>query len=489
MSDESNATAAPEAPPAAPDRKQVEYRLTVREDKMAVLLDHPDPAADLHATVDRILQGFEKLELVDAPDGPTLLELLEAVSEEGEALIGFPVATGTAPVPPVDAELEWSRDFFTEGFAIDEDTGTVDFWERLERRAVRSGEPLLRVVHPAEGEPGANVFGVEIAPAKPAKVKVRCGKGVEMSEVEGATLYSAALDGRVRWADGTIAVDDVYAIRGDVGLETGNIHHTGTLVIEGDVNAGATVEADGDIVVKGMIEAATILCGGSLTVAGGILGSKDTRIEAQGELQAKYISEADVRTGGNVTALNEIAHSRIRTRGKVDVSRGRIAGGETVALRGIHVAEAGASGSTRTLLVSGVDYTLSDKLEKRHQDLERLETTLEKIELTLEKAKHRRDPVTPELKAKLADLVKKRKVVTAALEQERSTIERVTRTALADAVEEICIFDELWSGTTIQLGRCLPHVVKSSVQKPRIARVRKKRVRILPMGEGNQPEE
>lgn len=498
MSEDATTTVAPPEPaapatpaaPAAPEaRKKVEYRLTVREDKMAVVLDHPDPAADLHATVDKILAGFIDLELVDAPDGPALLELLETVATAGEPLKGFTVATGTPPVPPIDAQLEWTREFFTEGWAIDPDTGTINFWERMERRSVHQGEPLLKVIHPAEGQPGANVFGVEIAPAKPAKVKVRCGKGVEMAEIEGATLYSAAIDGRVRWADNTIAVDDVYAIRGDVSLETGNIHHTGSLVIEGDVNAGATVEADGDIIVKGMIEAATILCGGSLTVAGGILGSQDTRIEVQGEVHAKYISEADVSAGGSVTAANEIAHSKIRTRGKVDVTRGRICGGETYALQGIHVAEAGASGSTRTLLVSGVDYTLTAKLEQRHQNLERLDATLEKIEQTFERAKQRRDPITPELKTKLADLMKKREVVTTAREQEKATIERVTRTALADAVEEIAIFSELWSGTTIQLGRYQPFVVKSSVQKPRIAQVRNKKIRVLPMGEGNAPEE
>lgn len=489
MSEETTATSEPKQPSAPESRKKVEYRLTVREDKMAVLLDHPDPAADLHATVDRILNSLMELEIVDAPDGPALLELLETVCTEGEPLTGFTVMTGTPPQPPVDGALEWTRDFFTQGWAIDEDTGAINFWERLERCAVREGESLLKLVHPVEGEPGSNVFGAEIAPAKPAKVKVRCGKGVEMSEAEGATLYSATLDGRVRWNDNTISVDDVYSIRGDVGLATGNIHHTGTLVIEGDVNAGATVEADGDIVVKGMIEAATILCGGSLTVAGGILGSKDTQIEVQGEVQAKYISEADVRAAGDVTVTNEIAHSRIRTRGRVDVTRGRICGGETYALRGIHLAEAGASGSTKTLLVSGVDYTLSGKLEQRHQDLERLDKTLEKIELTLEKAKQRREPITPELKAKLADLLKKREVVTAARDQEKATIDRVTKTALADAVEEIAIFSELWSGTTIQLGRYVPHVVKSSVQKPRIAQVRNKRIRVLPMGEGNTPED
>ena len=108
-----------------------------------------------------------------------------------------------------------------------------------------------------------------------------------------------------------------------------------------------------------MAETCDIRCGGSLTVAGGILGSPDHPIHVEGNIQAKYISEALILAQGDVTVLNEIAHSDIRTRGKVQVESGRIAGGTTIALQGIRIAEAGASGSTLTLLAAGVDFTLS----------------------------------------------------------------------------------------------------------------------------------
>ncbi len=474
--------------PREPSSPPVEYRLTIREDKMAVLLDHPDPAADVHAAVDRILASFVELELADAPDGPDLEDLLTEAATPGEPLLGFPIAQGREPIAPVDGHLEWAREFFTEGWAIDEESGAIDFWEKLERRSVHSGESLLTMVHPVEGVPGVNVLGQELTPPKPGKIKVRCGKGVEQSEREGHTDYRASVDGRVRWADGTIAVDDVYAIRGDVSLETGNIHHTGSVVIDGEVSAGALIEADGDIVVKGMVEAATIICGGALTVAGGILGSEDTHIAVTGELRAKYISEARVDGLGDITVANEIAHSMIRTRGKVEVEKGRIAGGETVALRGIEVAEAGASGSTHTLLVAGVDYTLREKLAQRHQRVDQLEGTLKKIVGVQDKVQQSRQAMTETLSAKLAELSEKEEIVAQAVAKEKEAILRITRTALADAVEEIVILAELWSGTTLQLGE-YKHNVRSSVQRPRIAQIKKKKVHVLPLGDGNMPEE
>ena len=67
-------------------------------------------------------------------------------------------------------------------------------------------------------------------------------------------------------------------------------------------------------------------------------------------------------------------------------------------------------------------------------------------------------------------------------------IDALTKEALADAVEEVVILREIWSGTTIQLGK-YKLVVNKSIMKPRIAQAKRKKVRLLPLGDGNLPEE
>ncbi len=220
---------------------------------------------------------------------------------------------GEHPRPPRDGELVWTRDFFATGWEVDEESGVMNFWEKLERRSVAQDEVVARIHPPVPGRPGLNVYGKAIGVAKPQQARLRAGKGVQEATEDGLRVFRATVAGRVRLVSGVLSVDDVYTVKGDVSLETGNIHHTGCVTIGGDIKTGALVEADGDIVVKGMLEPCRIRCGGSLTVAGGIVGDEGYDIEVAGELHARYVSEATVRAGGDVHVVGEIAHSHVET--------------------------------------------------------------------------------------------------------------------------------------------------------------------------------
>jgi len=53
---------------------------------------------------------------------------------------------------------------------------------------------------------------------------------------------------------------------------------------------------------------------------------------------------------------------------------------------------------------------------------------------------------------------------------------------------EIAALTEVWSGTTIQLrNERMP--VRASVRKPRLARLLNSHVRLLPLGNGNMPDD
>ncbi|MBE0566462.1 MAG: hypothetical protein IH621_10915, partial [Krumholzibacteria bacterium] len=68
------------------------------------------------------------------------------------------------------------------------------------------------------------------------------------------------------------------------------------------------------------------------------------------------------------------------------------------------------------------------------------------------------------------------------------TVEDLESAAAAEGVAEIVMFHEVWSGTTIQLGD-QKLAVRASVLKPRIARLRTTGVVLLPLGEGNMPDD
>ncbi len=465
-----------------------EFSLRVSDDKVTVLLDCPDPLKDLTSTVRRIVGEFRALELPEYPDEEFMSKVLSNICQPGSHLVDKILIMGEAPVEPQDGRLDWSRDFFASGWEVEEKTETIDFWARIDNRSVAAGEKLLEMLPAVSGEPGLNVFGNKIPVDKPKKLRVRCGKGV--SEVEtandGAT-FTAEIDGRVRFSDNTLSVDDVYIIKGNVNLEQGNIQHTGSLQIEGDVELGATVEAGGDIIVKGMMEPANIRAGGSLYVNGGIVGSDETLITVGGEVQAKYIKEAVIRAESHITVTNEIAHSDIETRGKVEASRGRIAGGRTLARMGISVGEAGASGSSKTLLAAGIDPTLSAQVTEARKKLRQMEKARLKLREAVQTMNNKPEGPNEDEQALIEGLDRKAHNLGQALAEGEMAIQCMTNEAMTGALEEIFMLRECWAGTTVQLGEHKV-LVRVSIMKPRLAKRFKGRVRVVPMGEDNAPD-
>ncbi|HPF69603.1 MAG TPA: FapA family protein [Candidatus Krumholzibacteria bacterium] len=478
-------TRASDWPPDDPDAPAFDVRIS--RDQVMVVLDCPDPLLDAELVAIRIVEKFVELKLPEYPDRELVVEILRNVAVPGAHLRDQPLIMGAEPVPPRDGALEWARDFFATGWEVDAETGAMNFWERAARGSVAEGEVIARLLPPVAGTPGLNVYGKPIGVGKPQQARMRAGKGVMDVDEGGVRLLKASVAGRVRLQSGVVTVDDVYAVRGDVCLETGNIHHTGSVTIGGDIKAGALVEADGDIVVKGMLEPCTIRCGGTLNVAGGIIGGEGCTITVGGELHARYVSEATIRCGGDVHVQGEVKHSVVETTGRVLVPEGRIAGGSTIAWKGIRVGEAGASGSAKTVLVAGVDPTLPERTGELRERMRKAVAARQRVTEAINEAagtgrlNDGQRATIEALRAKLDELAQTH------AEAARG-IEEMEQQAAAEGVPEIVMFKEVWSGTTIHLGD-EKLVVRSSVLKPRLAQLKQSGAVLLPLGEGNMPSD
>ncbi|MFO7653164.1 MAG: FapA family protein [Candidatus Krumholzibacteriia bacterium] len=464
------------------------FQVWLAEDRLAVLVDCPDPHADLLVAGARVETELEALGVADIPDADTLAERLAAACAPGEHLRGYPVVAGQAPVPPEDGRIKWTDDFFATGFAVDEQTGAVDYWERVDRRAVVADQVLARALEPRPGVPGRDVLGDAITVREPARVRLRTGKNVREESVEGALHYVAELAGRLRYQDDTLSVDEVYVIRGDVSLETGHVRHTGAVSVEGDVHTGARLEADGDVIVRGMMEPCSVICGGNLVVGGGIQGGPDHEIRTQGGVQARYIHEARVTAGGDVVVSSEVSHAVIRTAGRVLVAGGRLTGGSTVAHRGIKVARAGADGSTSTEIVAGVDPFLDARLREHSERLAKLEDARLRIGDVLLAAAQRGRRLSSQEQQTAAGLQEKLRQIEAASQQISRHIQRARRDAAMAGLAKIVILKEIRAGCVLGLGDARLRVTED-IDKPRIAELKRARVRLLPLGDGNLPED
>ncbi len=476
---ENQATITADAPP--------KFEVRLSGDKLSLLVTVPDPHKSLPGSAARLALDLPPLELAEEIGEDILAELLAQACEPGQHLLDFPLLTGQMPKPPRDGEIQWQDDFFATGFALDEENDRLDYWQRAEKRAVEAEQLLAVVLLPQDGKPGITLQGNEVPVPKPKNARLRAGKGVRATEQEDCILVHAAVSGRINHKDGTVTVDDVYTVRGDVCLETGNIHHTGALVVQGDVKEGACIDCEGDVYIKGMVEPCTIACGSNLTVGGGIVGDEEHRIDVVGTVQARYLNDVILRSGGDVMITSQIDHSSVETLGQVLVPKGRIAGGTTVAYKGMRIGHAGSAGATGTLLMAGVDWRLIEKQRDRKAKMVQLQEIREELTRRIDHTVAQ-GIFDEEQRTKIAEIKVKTEKIDKALQAESDVQAKENEESTREAVREVAVLISLWTSVTFQLGSAKV-VSDRNYDLPRLVSLRRDKARILPMGDQNTPGE
>lgn len=388
-----------------------DLRIGITDDRMAVYLECSALDKNLDPIVMQIQSELGQMKILNAPQPERLRELLQAAKGEQKERIHIQLVEGRAPVPPKDGAIEWVQDFFNFDFMIDEKTGTIDYRHRVAHLTVSEGQYLARVTNPVPGQEGMDVLGKRIPVEKAKRVKLRIGANVRGGEQPDGLYLYAACTGRIRLESEALTIDKVFHVHGDVGMETGNIDFPESLVIEGDVLAGSTVKAGGDIEIQGFVEAADIEAGGNLTVLGGINSAAGKRISAGGELRAKFILNAYIEAGKDIIVEREVIQSTLNTRGSIVMPNGRLVGGESTALGNITVCQAGSEGMMKTCLVVGEDYLLAAQLEERNQKIAKLEKDLQPILQGMEPLLARKSELLPKQREVLTEMLYKSSVM------------------------------------------------------------------------------
>ncbi len=432
------------------------FSVEVRRDRLAVLLTCRVPAGDLGDLEWHIRRELVKLGVVNCWKEEDLGAWLRSQVQDNPQLEKVVLVEGTRPVQPVDGRIEWAKDYFSKGFLVDAQTGAIDYRKHVAQRSVKKGELLARIIPPKPGVDGRDVFGRRISTRRPGLPRIRAQRNIRVDEEEDA--YYADAEGRIHWvrknlatdnAGGFLSVDVVFVIPGSVNLETGDITHPGAVVVEHDVEEGATVEAGGDLEIKGVVEPSHLKVGGNLSVRGGIAGSADYKMVIDGTIRAKFILDACIDAAGDIIVESEIRHAHIRTRGAVTMPNGRIIGGSVLALGGITVEEAG-SYNVPTELITCEDYRLNDELAEKHREQEELEEALERIQLTLKPLIPRLKLLSPEKKKALAGLLEKAKELEVGIQglgEEMEALKSLSRTRSKKEIRmSKCVYPETTLG-------------------------------------------
>jgi len=453
--------------------------LRVTDDRMKVLLDCRVPEDDLDSLVTRLEVELMSLDIADPPKRAELEQTLRHAAENGSRLKNEVLVEGTAPTPPQDGTIEWAQDFFRTGFAVDGRTGAIDYRERMDHLAVEEGQLLARTIHPEKGQNGIDVHGTPVPVRKPRPVRLKIGPNVRKEAGEDADSYYSEAKGRIRWASNTLAVDDIYRIEGNVGLETGNIKHTGTVVVDGDVLVGSRIEAEGDVEVMGTVESADIVAGGNFTVHGGITGLGEGRIKVGGSICAKFILEADMEAGEDIVVEKEVIQSILKARGALSMPAGRVIGGSVTVLGGIEIGQAGSEGHVPTVLVAAEDYSYEQEQAKRQVKIVSLNKSLEKIHKTIDPLMAREKLLSAQQREAATELLARASEMEMTIEEFRTEKEEIEEDSHKRAKPRIQIRRKVYPETTLRIKKW-SLLLREEVSGPLRAGLMGKRVALLP---------
>ncbi|MCD6552087.1 FapA family protein [Thermotoga sp.] len=267
------------------------------------------------------------------------------------------IAEGTPPIDGEDGKVELLKKV-TEVVQSD---GRVDLREipAKQRVIVKRGEVIARIVPPTSGKEGKDVFGNPVRP-KPGKMpEYHLGYNVAMKDNEIIATKSGILTVE---SNGTIHVNDTLEVKA-VDYSTGNIDFPGKVVIKGDVKPDFVVRAQEDIVVKGVIEAATVVSFAGSVTAGGIKGREKAFVKAKKTIKTVFIESAEVEAE-EVAVEKNIENSTVKAHSvTVTGSKGSIRGGVTIARVKVETFQLGSPIGIKTRVEVGVDPEVNEKIK------------------------------------------------------------------------------------------------------------------------------
>ena len=289
----------------------------------------------------------------------------------------YVIAEATRPVEGSDATITYYFNTdLTQKPRVNED-GSVDFHHLDMISSVSAGDLLAELKPAVQGKPGIDVCGGLLRPVKVRQRILRVGKNIKLSE-DGLKAFSE-VNGHATAEGDHVFVSNMYEVPANVDTSTGDIEYEGNVLVHGNVLAGFSITAKGDIVVEGVVEGANLKAGGHIILKRGIQGMDRGVLQANGNVISRFIESATVEAGGYVSA-DAIMHSSVSAKGDitVDGKKGFITGGVIRSGSLVSAKTIGSSMGTSTSIEVGIEPAIITEYHELSKEQENVKDEQEK---------------------------------------------------------------------------------------------------------------
>lgn len=355
--------------------------------------------------------------------------------------------------------------------------GKVNQYEVYDFVVVEPGTLLMRRIPATPGIDGMDVNGT-LLPATAGKHEsfTKDMPGVVRDDNDNNLLIASTKGHPVVTATG-VSLDEVLKLQ-SVDMRTGNVNFDGSIYVAGDVSASVNLKATGDVIIKGSVAQANIQADADILISGGAVNPEPHQdqmphvicLEAGGNIEAKFVSGAQLKTGGDVVVKEYIGFSTTQADGQVLVGqsggKGTIYGGSCHAYDAVLANRLGSKSSVPTLISVGLITSTKKCQSELDDELASLEEQGKKVQLLLEKTRCESPMSTPSDKQAEAQLAALKPLDETLCDKLSNTLnaineqQRKTQHALADLAKQldvaakasIFVTKEIRAGVSLQIN-------------------------------------
>lgn len=353
-----------DAAPNADEKKSSKIiQVEIDSDKMSATVCLNTPNEDESYTVPEVIGALRANRVVLGIKTDVIMDIINSGRYDEDIV----VAEGKAEVPGEEGYFEWLIDMEKKESPDIREDGTVDYTSMNRLVNVEEGDRIA-IYHPAtQGQKGFDVCGTEKMP-RIVKEQPRL-RGKYIAYDEETMVYTTTLSGKISRNDNNIEILSVHEINDNLDATYGNVDFYGDIVINGNVDTGATIRAGRNVTVNGVVAGGKVFAGGDVVLSKG--AQAKSKISARGDIFAEFIEYATLDAHGDIHA-NYIMNSEVNSNKKVlvDGRKATVIGGYTHGLMGIELRESGNYTEPRTELHAGFtqeDYEEYDILLKKEE--------------------------------------------------------------------------------------------------------------------------
>ncbi len=274
------------------------------------------------------------------------------------------IARSTAAIDGQDGRLEWVEGLdptASPAAAVgQDDTDVVDYYNQVGYVRVAKGSHVATLHEPTLGEDGRDVTGRTIKARPGRRYDVKIDPSLCL---DGSGHVIAQVDGILEYEHGVLRVSRVFEVRGSIDFSTGNIDFDGTVIVQDGVRDRFEVKAMEDIIVDGLIEAATIKCGRNFTCPWGMAAKGQGQLVVEGDAVVGYLNNVKGRIKGNLTVQRELINCDLVIGGNLICDQATVIGGNVAVSGSVRVAVLGSNAETSTSLILDATTLPRTKLE------------------------------------------------------------------------------------------------------------------------------